>query len=153
VKEGRLIRHRGCHCVEGQWTYDRGEREQRRRVELWWRGALAREEAKWRHGGEWPRLRWSFYISGGWELGGSRRVACGGDANSMLQFWFERGGDMTKHSWKIKRRQRARLGSMGRKCDTVRSCDDVGRSRCSTKEGKGRRRCQLGWRESYWVKK
>jgi hypothetical protein len=58
-------------------------------VELQCRGALAREEVKgyaiewWK---EWPRLRWCFYISGGWESGGPERVACCGGADSMLQF-------------------------------------------------------------------
>jgi hypothetical protein len=46
--KGRLICHYGCHCAEGRWTWDSGERERRWRVELRWRGALAREEAKWR---------------------------------------------------------------------------------------------------------
>jgi hypothetical protein len=36
---------------------------------------------------------------------------------------------------------RARLGSTGRKCDTVRRCDDVGRRKGDTEEGKGMRRC------------
>jgi hypothetical protein len=39
----------------------------------------------------------------------------------------------------MKRRQRTRLGSMGRKCGTVRCRDDVGQRRGSTEEGKGRR--------------
>jgi hypothetical protein len=45
-----------------------------------------------------------FYSSGGWESGGMKRVAGGGGANSMLQFWLERIGDMMKHCWKMKRR-------------------------------------------------
>jgi hypothetical protein len=36
----RLVRHHDCHCVKERWTW----------VELRWRGALAREEAKWRYG-------------------------------------------------------------------------------------------------------
>jgi hypothetical protein len=69
----------------------------------------------------------------------------------MLQFQFERGGDGTKRYWKMKWRQRAHLGSMGRKCDTVRWHDDVGRRRGGTEEEKGRRRCQLDKHESYWA--
>jgi hypothetical protein len=42
----QLVRHHGCRCAEGQWIRDDGEWEQRRRVELRWRGALAREEEK-----------------------------------------------------------------------------------------------------------
>jgi hypothetical protein len=38
----------------------------------------------------------------------------------MLQFQLERGGDEMKHCCKMKRRQRVHLGSMERKCDTVR---------------------------------
>jgi hypothetical protein len=36
----RLVRHRDCHCAKERWVW----------VELRWRGALAREEAKWRYG-------------------------------------------------------------------------------------------------------
>jgi hypothetical protein len=115
-----------------------GRRQNRNMVE-WWR--------------EWPRLRWYFYSSGGWESSGPRRIACNGCADSMLQFQLERGGDGKRRCWKMKRRQRARLGSMKRKCDTVRWRDDVGRRRGDTEEGKGRKRCQLGWHESYWTKK
>jgi hypothetical protein len=46
-------------------------------------------------------------------------VAGGGDANSMFRFRLERGDDGTKRCQKMKRRQRAHLGSMGRKRDTV----------------------------------
>jgi hypothetical protein len=38
-------------------------------------------------------------------------------ADSMLQLRLERGGDRMKHCWKMKRRHRAYLGSMGRKHD------------------------------------
>jgi hypothetical protein len=41
-------------------------------------------------------------------------------------------------------RQRARLGSIGMKCDTVRRRGDIGQRRGGTEEGKGRRRRQLG---------
>jgi hypothetical protein len=77
-------------------------------------------------------------------LGGPRRVANGGDVDSILRFQLERGGDGMKHCRKMKRRQRVRLDSMGRKRDTLWRRDNVGRRRGSTKEGKGRRRCQLG---------
>jgi hypothetical protein len=51
-------------------------------------------------------------------------VADGSDADSVLRFWLERGGDGMKRCRKMKRRQQARLGSMGRKCDMVRwHCD------------------------------
>jgi hypothetical protein len=50
----------------------------------------------------WSNLRWPFYNSGGWESGCPRRVAGGGGADSMLQFWFERGDDGTKHYRKMK---------------------------------------------------
>jgi hypothetical protein len=44
----------------------------------------------------------------------------------MLQFRLERGGDEIKRCQKMKRRQQARLGSMGNKRDMMRRCDDVG---------------------------
>jgi hypothetical protein len=69
----------------------------------------------------------------------SGRVAYGGGADLMLQFWLERGGDRIKRCQKIKRRQRARLSSIGRKCDMVRRRDDIDRRICNTEEGKGRR--------------
>jgi hypothetical protein len=58
----------------------------------------------------------------------------------MLRFRLERGGDEMKRCQKMKRSQRARLGSMGRKCDTVRRRGDVGQRIGGTEEGKGRRR-------------
>jgi hypothetical protein len=67
-----------------------GRRQNRNMVE-WWR--------------EWPRLRWYFYSSGGWESSGPRRIACNGCANLMLQFQLERGGDRKRCCWKMKRRQ------------------------------------------------
>jgi hypothetical protein len=36
-------------------------------------------------------------------------VVGGGGANSMLQFQLEKGGDNTKHCWKIKQRRRTHL--------------------------------------------
>jgi hypothetical protein len=52
-----------------------------------------------------------------WELGCPERVAGGGDADSMLQFWLEKGDDGTKRCRKIKWRLRARLVSMKTKRD------------------------------------
>jgi hypothetical protein len=71
-------------------------------------------------------------------------VAGGGGADSMLRFRLERGGDGSKRCQKMKRRQRAHLGSMRRKRDKARRHDDVGRMRGGTGEGKGRRQCQFG---------
>jgi hypothetical protein len=53
-------------------------------------------------------------------------VGNGGDADSMLRFRLERGGDRTKCYRKMKRRKRTRLDFMGRKSDTARWCGDVG---------------------------
>jgi hypothetical protein len=77
-------------------------------------------------------------------LDGPRRVACGAGADSMLQFWLKMGGNGTKRYQKMKRRQGACLGSMGRKRDPARHRDDVDRRRGGTGEGKGRRRRQSG---------
>jgi hypothetical protein len=65
-------------------------------------------------------------------------VVGGGGADSMLQFRLKRGASGTKHCWKMKRRQRARLGSMERKCDTIRWCHDVDQRRGGIGEVKGR---------------
>jgi hypothetical protein len=58
------------------WSFDGVvlwlERRQNGGVVEWWR--------------EWPRLRRSFYSSGGWESDGPGRVAYGGGADSALQF-------------------------------------------------------------------
>jgi hypothetical protein len=70
------------------------------------------------------------------EVGRSERVACGGGADSILQFQLERGCDGMKHYRKMKRMQRAHLVSMGMKCDMVWYCDDVDRMRGSTGEEK-----------------
>jgi hypothetical protein len=115
---------------------------------------MAREEAKWRYGWVVGRssgqdLRWPFHSSRGWESGSPGRVASNGGVDSMLWSWLERGGNRAKHCWRMKRRQRARLGFIGRKCDTVRWRGDVNRRRGDTMEGTERRWCQLGWRESY----
>jgi hypothetical protein len=37
---------------------------------------------------------------------------------------------------------------MGMKCDMTQQCGNIGWRRSGTEEGKGRRRHQLGWRES-----
>jgi hypothetical protein len=68
------------------------------------------------------------------------RVADGGGADLMLQFQLERGGDGTKWCRKMKRRQRAHLGSMGRKRNTMRWRGDVAQRRGVTREEKVRRR-------------
>jgi hypothetical protein len=80
-----------------------------------------------------------FYSSGGWELGDLRRIACGGGANSMLQFRLERGGNRTKHYWKMKWWQQAHLGSMGKKRDPVLRRNDISQRRGGIGEEKGRR--------------
>jgi hypothetical protein len=80
-------------------------------------------------------------------------VAGSGGADSMLRFQLERGGDVMKRYRKMKQRQGARLGFMGRKCDTAQRSDDVGQRRGGTKEGKRRRQRQLDWHESYWAEK
>jgi hypothetical protein len=51
-------------------------------------------------------------------------VASSSGANSMLQFRFKKEGGGTKHCRKMKQKQRAHLGLIGRKRDTVRRCDD-----------------------------
>jgi hypothetical protein len=61
-------------------------------------------------------------------------VASGGGADLMLR--LDRGGDGMKRCRKMKRRQQARLGSMGRKLDMTRRCGDIGRRRGGTKERK-----------------
>jgi hypothetical protein len=71
-------------------------------------------------------------------------VVDGGAVDSMLQFQLERGDDETNYCRNMKRSQRAHLGSMKKKCDMVRWRDDVGRRRGGTREGKERRRRQLG---------
>jgi hypothetical protein len=86
-------------------------------------------------------------------LNGLGRVACGGGTDLMLQLRLERGDDRIKRYRKMNWRQQAHLGSMGRKRDTVRRRDDVGRRRDGTEEEKGRRRRQLGSRESYSAEK
>jgi hypothetical protein len=45
---------------------------------------------------EWPRLRWHFYSTGGWESSCLERVGGGGGADSMLRFRFK--GEATGRS-------------------------------------------------------
>jgi hypothetical protein len=71
-------------------------------------------------------------------------VASGDGADLMLQFQIDRGGDGTKRYRKMKRRQRARLDCIRRKCDTTRQGDNVGCRIGDTGDGKGRRRHHLG---------
>jgi hypothetical protein len=71
-------------------------------------------------------------------------VVGGGGVDSMFRFRLERGDDGTKHCWKMKWRQRARLGSIGRKRDMTQWCGDIGQRGGGIEEGKGRRRHQLG---------
>jgi hypothetical protein len=66
-------------------------------------------------------------------------VIDGGGVYSILQFQIEKGCDGTKRCQKMKWMQRARLGSMGRKCDTTWRRGDIDRRRGGTEEGKGRR--------------
>jgi hypothetical protein len=81
------------------------------------------------------KIETTFYSSGGWELGCSRRVGGRGVVDSMLRFRLEMRNDWMKYYRKMKRRQRACLGFMGRKRDTAWWHDDVSRRRCSTEEG------------------
>jgi hypothetical protein len=55
------------------------------------------------------------------------RAIWGGWPAAVFQFWLERGGDGMKYCQKIKQRQRARLGSIGRKCDTAQQRGDMDR--------------------------
>jgi hypothetical protein len=102
--------------------------------------------------GEWSRLRWSFYSSGGWESDGPGRMACCGGADSMLRCRLEMGNDRMKLCHKMKWRQRVHLGSMWRNYNTVQQCGDIGWRKGGTGEGKGRRRRQLAWHKSYSAK-
>jgi hypothetical protein len=70
-------------------------------------------------------------------------VAGDSGADSMYWFRLERRGDRTKRCRKMKRRQLAHLGFMGRKRDTTQQHGDVGRRRGDTGEEKKSRRRQL----------
>jgi hypothetical protein len=65
------------------------------------------------------KLRGPFYSGGGWELGGTGKVAGGDGVDSMLWFRLEMEDDGMKCCWKMKRTQRAHFDSMGMKRDTV----------------------------------
>jgi hypothetical protein len=52
-------------------------------------------------------------------------VAYYGGADSMFQFWLDRGCDVMKHCQKMKQKQQTRLDLMGRKHDMVRQRDNV----------------------------
>jgi hypothetical protein len=151
-KKGWLVYYRGCRCAEGRCVWDNGEKKWWRRVELRCFGALAREVAKWRRCwvmGRVVKIEIIFYYSGGWESDDPWRVVGNGGADSMLQFQFKREGDVTKRYRKMKQMHQSHLNSMGRKRDTTRRCGDIGRRRGDAREGKGRRRRQLGWHKFY----
>jgi hypothetical protein len=88
-----------------------------------------------------PRLRFQEYRVG---VERSGRVADDGGADSILRFQLKRGSDETKRYRKMKRGQRAHLGSMEKKRDMMRRCGDIDQRRGSIRKGKGRRQCQLG---------
>jgi hypothetical protein len=73
-------------------------------------------------------------------------AACGGGADSVFYFRLERRGDGTKRCRKIKRRQRSRLASIGRKCDTVWRHDDVDQMRDDIGREKGGD--DIGWADA-----
>jgi hypothetical protein len=98
-------------------------------VVLWLGMRYNRDTIKWWW--EWLRLIWHFNSSGGWESTCTWRVTSSGGLDSMLWFWLERGGDWMKCYRKMKRRQRARLRSIGKKRDTMRR-------RCRPKEKRHR---------------
>jgi hypothetical protein len=70
---------------------------------------MAREkdkiEMRFEWWGEWPSLKSPFYSIVGWKSDSLGRVAGGSGADSMIQFWLERGGDGMKCCRKMKRRQ------------------------------------------------
>jgi hypothetical protein len=87
------------------------------------------------------KVEMTFYSSGGWELDDLGRVANNGGADSILRFRLERGGDGVKRCQKMKRMQRACLGSMRRKKrDMVWWRGDIGRRTGGTGEGGTRQR-------------
>jgi hypothetical protein len=69
----------------------------------------------------------------------SERVAYNGDVDSIVWFQLERRDDGTKHCQKMKRSQRARLGSMERKHDTMRPVTMSAEGEASPGRGNGRR--------------
>jgi hypothetical protein len=58
----------------------------------------------------------TFHSSGGLESDDPGRAADGGGVNSILWFWLREGGG-TQRCWRMKQRQRTRLGSIRRKRD------------------------------------
>jgi hypothetical protein len=64
-------------------------------------------------------------------------VTGGNGVYLIFQFWLETGHNRMKYCRKIKRWQRARLDSMGKKCDTAWLRGNVGRRRGGTERGKG----------------
>jgi hypothetical protein len=102
-------------------------------VLLWLERRQNRDTVEW--WGEWARLRWPFYSSGGWKWDNLGRVADNDGTNLMLQFQLKRGGDVMKHCQKMKRRQRACLDSMRNKCDMAQRCGDIGRTRDGSRGG------------------
>jgi hypothetical protein len=56
--------------------------------------------------------------------------------DSMFQFRLEMGDNRTKRCYKIKRRQRTRLDSMGMKRVMTQRCGDIGWRRGDTGERK-----------------
>jgi hypothetical protein len=102
---------------------------------------------------EWPMLRWPFYSSGGWESDGLRKVDGNGGVDDLLKYhWFSFGlrEEATERSF-IERWSRSSEFALTLWEGSVPRRDDVGRSRGGTGEEKWRRRCQLGWWESYWA--
>jgi hypothetical protein len=85
------------------------------------------------------KIDMTFYSCRGWKSGCIGRVVGDSGVYSMLRFRLEGGVEM-KRCQKMKRKQRARLGSMGTKCDTVWRCGDIDRRRGDIGEGKSRRR-------------
>jgi hypothetical protein len=149
MKECRLVHHCGCHCAEERWALDNGEREQWRWVELWWRGALAREEAKWRCCWVVKRVvkfEITFFIA----VEGGCRIVRGGWSAVVVwiqYFSFSSRGEMTGQS--VAKRWRGGSDLVLAPWEgSVRQRGDVGLRRYDTGEGKGRRQHHLGWRES-----
>jgi hypothetical protein len=84
VKEGRLVHHHRCRCVEGRWVWDSGKREQWRWVELWWRGALTRKEVKCRRNWVmWRVAKIEIIFLYQWRVGVGRS-----GEDSLRQWWW-----------------------------------------------------------------
>jgi hypothetical protein len=80
-----------------------------------------------------PKVEMTFIVM----EGGSQAVCEGCPTAVVLWFRLKRGDDGTKYCQKMKRMQRAHLGSIRRKRDTTRQCDDVDRMRDDIRKGKG----------------